>query len=84
MTGYSEHGAIPVEDAVVGEFNDGSHTALEMERADGGRWSATIELPPGRYRFRHLIGGDVGAVIDEHCGHQPGDAGTDRGHRALR
>lgn len=44
--------------AVVGEFNDWSHTALEMERDDGGSWSATTELPSGRYRFRYLIDGE--------------------------
>ena len=44
--------------AVAGEFNDWSQTALMMERADGGSWSATTELPSGRYRFRYLIDGE--------------------------
>lgn len=43
--------------AVVGEFNDWSPTALVMERTDTGQWSATIDLPTGRYRYRYLIDG---------------------------
>lgn len=44
--------------AIVGEFNGWSRTALAMERTESGKWSAAIELPRGRYRFRYLIDGE--------------------------
>jgi 1,4-alpha-glucan branching enzyme len=46
------------EIAVVGDFNDWSLTAHRMARDDAGVWTATVELPAGRYRFRYLIDGD--------------------------
>jgi len=46
------------EVAVVGDFNDWDEAADPMTK-DGGRWSATIALAPGRsYRFRYHLGGD--------------------------
>jgi 1,4-alpha-glucan branching enzyme len=46
------------EAAVVGEFNEWSHTANPMVR-DAEGLSATITLRPGRtYRFRYLLDGE--------------------------
>jgi 1,4-alpha-glucan branching enzyme len=44
--------------AVVGEFNDWSETANPMSTDADGRWSATIALGPGSYRFRYHLGDD--------------------------
>lgn len=42
---------------LVGDFNDWSHTAHQMQR-DGGWFSADVELEPGRaYRYRYLLDG---------------------------
>lgn len=40
--------------AVVGDFNDWDPYAAPMDRVDGGAWSATVDVSPGRYRFRYL------------------------------
>ena len=45
--------------SVCGEFNDWDPRIDPMERADDGRWSATIPLTPGQsYRFRYQLGAD--------------------------
>ena len=44
--------------AVVGEFNDWSESANPMSTDSDGRWSATIALDPGSYRFRYHLGED--------------------------
>jgi hypothetical protein len=44
--------------AVVGDFNgwDSTGTAL-VKSAPGGRWSVTLELPPGNYHYLFLVDG---------------------------
>ena len=44
--------------ALVGDFNDWSHTATPMRRAPGDAvWSVTIPLTEGRYRYAFLVDG---------------------------
>lgn len=44
--------------ALVGDFNDWDVTATPMHAAPGdGVWSASVPLPPGRYRYAYLLNG---------------------------
>lgn len=42
--------------ALVGDFNDWSRDAVQLQRGDG-EWSVTLRLPPGRYRYSFLADG---------------------------
>ncbi len=43
--------------AVAGDFNGWNPTQTKMERSDGGMWTATIPLKPGRYQYMFVIDG---------------------------
>lgn len=43
--------------AVAGDFNGWNPGRTKLERADGGMWSATIPLKPGRYQYMFVIDG---------------------------
>lgn len=43
--------------AVVGDFNGWDESADPMQPDGDGRWTATISLEPGNYRFRYHLGG---------------------------
>ncbi|HEX6534233.1 MAG TPA: isoamylase early set domain-containing protein [Gemmatimonadaceae bacterium] len=44
--------------AIVGDFNDWSTTATPMHRAsEGGAWSVSIPLRPGRYAYSFIVNG---------------------------
>lgn len=45
--------------ALVGDFNDWSMSATPLERAEGGVWTVTVPLPPGRYRYSFVVNGSV-------------------------
>ena len=45
--------------ALVGDFNDWSVSATPLERAEGGVWTVTVPLPPGRYRYSFVVDGSV-------------------------
>lgn len=51
--------AVGATSAVVcGDFNDWSETAHPLTRLDDGRFTTTLELPPGRrWHFRYLLDG---------------------------
>lgn len=42
---------------LAGDFNDWSPDRTEMEAA-GPLWTKTLQLPPGRYRYRYVIDGE--------------------------
>jgi 1,4-alpha-glucan branching enzyme len=44
--------------SVVGDFNGWTPDADPLVRPDGGTWTVTLWLPPGRHRFRYLLDGD--------------------------
>jgi len=39
---------------LVGDFNHWAAADLPMTRSADGFWTATLDLPPGEYRFRYL------------------------------
>jgi 1,4-alpha-glucan branching enzyme len=44
--------------ALVGDFNDWDSTATPMHATrNGGLWSITLPLAPGRYRYAFLVNG---------------------------
>ena len=43
--------------ALVGDFNGWDPTRTPLARRDGGVWTATLTLPPGRYHYMFLIDG---------------------------
>jgi len=43
--------------AVAGDFNGWNPDQTTMERSDGGVWTTTIQLKPGRYQYMFVIDG---------------------------
>ena len=41
---------------VIGDFNDWNPSANPLRRSDG-RWSVTLKLKPGRYRYSFVVDG---------------------------
>ena len=48
--------------AVVGDFNDWSHTADLLAREDEDRWSRVVPLSAGEYVFMFVVNGDQWVV----------------------
>lgn len=44
--------------AVAGDFNGWNPAQTPLERTDGGMWTATIPLKPGRYQYMFVIDGE--------------------------
>jgi 1,4-alpha-glucan branching enzyme len=42
---------------LVGDFNEWSYTATPMRRR-GSRFTAALQLGPGRYRYQYLVDGE--------------------------
>lgn len=47
------------EVTLVGDFNDWSVSATPLRQAEGGVWTVTVPLPPGRYRYSFVVDGKV-------------------------
>jgi hypothetical protein len=43
--------------SVAGDFNDWNPAQTKLERSEGGLWTATIALKPGRYQYMFVIDG---------------------------
>ena len=43
--------------SVAGDFNGWNPAQTPLERSDGGMWTATIPLKPGRYQYMFVIDG---------------------------
>jgi hypothetical protein len=43
--------------SVAGDFNGWNPTQTQLERSEGGVWTATIPLKPGRYQYMFVIDG---------------------------
>ena len=43
--------------SVAGDFNGWNPARTPLERSDGGMWTATIPLSPGRYQYMFVIDG---------------------------
>ncbi|MBK9306229.1 MAG: hypothetical protein IPM58_03880 [Nitrospira sp.] len=43
--------------SVAGDFNGWNPARTPLERSDGGMWTATIPLTPGRYQYMFVIDG---------------------------
>lgn len=43
--------------SVAGDFNGWNPSQTPLERSDGGMWTATISLKPGRYQYMFVIDG---------------------------
>ena len=43
---------------IAGDFNEWSETATPMSQADGGLWTAELDLPPGRYEYKLIVDGN--------------------------
>ncbi|MGE0469188.1 MAG: hypothetical protein AB7L09_17080 [Nitrospira sp.] len=43
--------------SVAGDFNGWNPSYTPLERSDGGMWTATIPLKPGRYQYMFVIDG---------------------------
>ncbi len=51
--------SVEAADVVVcGDFNGWGDEPMPLARRKDGRFSATVTLPPGRYRFRYLVDGE--------------------------
>lgn len=44
--------------SVAGDFNGWNPAQTPLERSDGGMWTATISLKPGRYEYMFVIDGE--------------------------
>ncbi len=45
--------------SLVGDFNDWDQDATPMKRRVDGSWSKTVNLMPGKYRYRYLADGET-------------------------
>jgi len=61
--------------AVAGDFNDWATSRLQLQRGDGGVWTATVPLAPGRYAYSFVVDGDRW-VADPAMPAAPDDFGT--------
>lgn len=43
---------------LAGSFNEWKPEATPMERREGGRWTASLKLPPGYYEYKFVLDGD--------------------------
>lgn len=43
--------------SVAGDFNGWNPSRTQLERSEGGMWTATIPLKPGRYQYMFVIDG---------------------------
>ena len=43
--------------SVAGDFNDWNPGQTKLERSEGGMWTATIALKPGRYQYMFVVDG---------------------------
>ena len=43
--------------SVAGDFNGWNPGQTQLERSEGGMWTATIPLKPGRYQYMFVIDG---------------------------
>lgn len=43
---------------LAGSFNDWDPTATPMARGDGGDWTASLKLAPGRYEYKFVVDGE--------------------------
>ena len=43
--------------SVVGDFNGWNPAKTKLERTDGGMWTVTLPLKPGRYEYMFVIDG---------------------------
>lgn len=43
---------------LAGTFNDWKSDATPMSKGDDGKWTADIELSPGRYEFKFVVDGE--------------------------
>ncbi len=44
--------------SVAGDFNGWNPSETTMDRSDGGVWTTTIQLKPGRYQYMFVIDGE--------------------------
>ncbi|MCI0651918.1 MAG: glycogen-binding domain-containing protein [Planctomycetes bacterium] len=43
---------------LAGSFNGWDPTATPMESGEGGMWSITLALEPGRYEYKYVVDGE--------------------------
>lgn len=58
--------------AVAGDFNGWNPGQTKLERSEGGLWTATIPLKPGRYQYMFVIDGKQW-IADPLAGEASGD-----------
>ena len=58
--------------AVAGDFNGWNPGQTKLERSEGGMWTATIPLKPGRYQYMFVIDGKQW-IADPLAGEASGD-----------
>lgn len=58
--------------AVAGDFNGWNPGETKLERSEGGMWTATIPLKPGRYQYMFVIDGKQW-IADPLAGEASGD-----------
>jgi 1,4-alpha-glucan branching enzyme len=42
---------------LVGDFTNWQENPIQMEKADGGVWSTSVELTPGTHQYRFIVDG---------------------------
>ncbi len=50
---------------VAGSFNKWNITADSLKKSNGGNWTISLSLKPGRYEYKYLV--DGGWVNDPAC-----------------
>jgi len=58
--------------AVAGDFNGWNPGQTKLERSEGGMWTATISLKPGRYQYMFVVDGKQW-IADPLAGEASGD-----------
>lgn len=68
---------------LLGAFRGWHPERIPMSRDSDGRWTITLDAPPGDYLFRYVVDGEH-EVIDEHAHGTRFDAGGRPWSRAWR
>ena len=62
---------------LLGDFNEWSPGTTALKKRKGGRFSTTISLPSGEYRFRYLVDGQNWLNDPEADKYVPNNYGSD-------
>ncbi len=55
---FRTHAPEAKEAFLAGSFNEWNPKAIPMRANDGGDWTVTLQLAPGRYEYKYVLDGE--------------------------